>query len=391
MPKVIINYVKYPFLTKVDELLRKHYGPLTLEDIILLNRSADYISKAVERIVAALKGRQYNESSSTINEVLSFYISILISSLISPALAKRVVLFESKRAYENLVKEKNDTLTFIGRKLGLNIKYLGVCANKIITGFSIRDLKPIEICLDFSVSIPDYLRYSKRLSGDPSWKLTNQFIKKGYVYMDKRRVARLLSEAIHQKISELIPKKTNALPQELNKFINEIKERIAKQVPEFSTEEGFKELIQVTTLEPIEDKEKIYEFKELIISSDKELQKHVQNFPPCVKEILKQLLRSENLSHHQRFALATFLININTDMEYILQLFSKLPDFNEKIARYQIEHLAGLRGSRKKYLPYNCATMKSLGICVANCGVKSPLTYFYKKYKKVRRQKTSKK
>jgi DNA primase large subunit len=66
------------------------------------------------------------------------------------------------------------------------------------------------------------------------------------------------------------------------------------------------------------------------------------------------------------------------DVEEILELFRNVPDFNEKIARYQLEHIAGLRGSRKQYMPYSCQTMKSLGLCpiVGDCGAKNPLIVY---------------
>ncbi len=107
-------------------------------------------------------------------------------------------------------------------------------------------------------------------------------------------------------------------------------------------------------------------------------------FPPCIKHLIAELKQGKHLSHHERFAVATFLINIGTDVEYVLNLMRYSPDFNEKIARYQVEHLAGLRGARKKYLVYSCDKMKSLGICVAECGTKNPLQYYFRELRKLR-------
>ena len=387
----IVSYAKYPFLVRLDDFLREYYGSLTLEEIILANRSASYIKRALMRIVASLKNEIYVEGSSPTDEVLSFYMALLISSLISPSLAKRLAVYESKRVYDKLMRESDEALVSIGRRLGLDLKYLGSCVNTIVTGYSLRDLSPIEVCLDYQISIPDYLTYGKRLFSDPAWKLTNQVVKGGYVYIDKRKVARLLSEVVYQKIVSLIPRKLEGLPKELKEFIDYVKSEISREVPDF--DKSF-----ITTREPQvmieamhQEAESILIGKELVISSEKELQKVIPLMPPCIKEILNQLMRSENLSHHQRFALATFLINIGVDLDLILEIFSKAPDFNERIARYQIEHLAGLRGSRKKYLPYSCATMRSLGMCVSECGTKSPLTYFYKELRKLKKGKSKEK
>jgi DNA primase large subunit len=61
-------------------------------------------------------------------------------------------------------------------------------------------------------------------------------------------------------------------------------------------------------------------------------------------------------------------------------MLAERPDFNEKIARYQVEHIAGLRGSRTRYKPPSCQTMRSLGLCVEDgrlCPkwIKNPLEF----------------
>jgi DNA primase large subunit len=76
--------------------------------------------------------------------------------------------------------------------------------------------------------------------------------------------------------------------------------------------------------------------------------------------------------------LATFLINLDIPQNLIIDLFKRSPDFNERITRYQIEHLQGLKGSKKRYLTYNCDTMKALNMCKAECGIRNPLQYPYK-------------
>ena len=93
--------------------------------------------------------------------------------------------------------------------------------------------------------------------------------------------------------------------------------------------------------------------------------------------------KGEHLTHHQRFALATFLLNIGMDIEDVLNIFRNLPDFNERIARYQVEHLAGIRGGRKKYLVYSCEKMRTLGLCNSSCDVKNPLVFYWRTLKKL--------
>jgi len=104
-------------------------------------------------------------------------------------------------------------------------------------------------------------------------------------------------------------------------------------------------------------------------------------YPPCIEKLLEDLKSGKNLPHHARFALATFLLNIGKPIDEVVDLFRTSPDFNERITRYQVEHLAGLRGSRVKYSPYKCSNMKSLGLCVdvegKICkGIHHPLQYY---------------
>jgi len=70
--------------------------------------------------------------------------------------------------------------------------------------------------------------------------------------------------------------------------------------------------------------------------------------PPCIEKLRNKLIDGENLSHQARIALAVFFLNIGKSVEDVLELFKHSPDYNEKIAKYQIEHLAGLEGKQEK-------------------------------------------
>jgi DNA primase large subunit len=84
-----------------------------------------------------------------------------------------------------------------------------------------------------------------------------------------------------------------------------------------------------------------------------------------------------------RFAMAAFLLSIGTTEDDLLGMFKAFTDFDERIARYQVEHIAGKRGSRQKYTPPNCTTMQTHGLCVNPddlCAtVRHPLSYYRKK------------
>jgi DNA primase large subunit len=100
--------------------------------------------------------------------------------------------------------------------------------------------------------------------------------------------------------------------------------------------------------------------------------------PPCIGILKKRIESGQNLSHIERLALATYLISTNKGVDEILQLFASSPDFDIKVARYQIEHLAGLRGSKKKYTPPNCDAMRKFSLCFPDSGcynLRNPIQY----------------
>ncbi len=109
--------------------------------------------------------------------------------------------------------------------------------------------------------------------------------------------------------------------------------------------------------------------------------------PPCMKNLLGLLQSSKHISHMGRFAMAAFLLNIGTSEEELLKMFKSFTDFEERLARYQVEHIAGKRGSRRKYTAPNCSTMRTHGLCVNPdelcANIIHPLSYYRRKARMV--------
>jgi DNA primase large subunit len=106
-------------------------------------------------------------------------------------------------------------------------------------------------------------------------------------------------------------------------------------------------------------------------------------FPPCMKQLYDKAKSGRSISHISRFALTSFLINIGMSVEEVINLFRSSSDFNERLTRYQVEHIAGERGSRTKYLPPKCSVLRTHGVCVNSnetCKkVIHPLSYYRRK------------
>jgi hypothetical protein len=108
--------------------------------------------------------------------------------------------------------------------------------------------------------------------------------------------------------------------------------------------------------------------------------------PPCITALLEKILTGQDVGHDGWFTVAAYLGHKCVEAEgkdpqtcanEILERFSASPMFDEKIARYQVEHILGLRGSNKFYLPPSCSQLNVLGYCPTNlgCRVKNPIAF----------------
>ena len=112
--------------------------------------------------------------------------------------------------------------------------------------------------------------------------------------------------------------------------------------------------------------------------------------PPCIKALYEAASASRHLSHVGRFTLTSFLINVGMSPEKLTELFKSFSDYNERLTRYQVEHIAGSRGSGTRYTPPNCDTLQTHNVCVNRdelCGgARNPLVYYKRKQRRVSSQ-----
>ena len=106
-------------------------------------------------------------------------------------------------------------------------------------------------------------------------------------------------------------------------------------------------------------------------------------FPPCIQMFYNSAKTGTHISHLGRFTLTSFLINVNMKPEEIVNLFRVSADFNERMTKYQVEHIAGERGSRTHYTTPKCDTLKTHGVCTnpdSLCRrIHHPLGYYRRK------------
>jgi len=254
-------------------------------------------------------------------------------------LKKRYALAEAKRIYNLLKLENNEKIIEIAKTFQWNL--------------TPKNLSVGNQTFEFTLDLTKFLRNSTGFN-EAKWKLINRIVIDGKVYTTKNEIARLLAEEARLYIEQKLTTEKLALPQNVANYVEKLKQMVSKKKKEIKLEELPKDVV-------------------------------IEAFPPCIKNLYTAITSGHHLSHIGRFALTSFLINIGMTPENIMEVFHTLSDFNERMTRYQVEHIAGTRGSRTKYIPPRCDTLRTHGVCLNPdfiCGkIRHPLAYYRRKLK----------
>lgn len=225
---------------------------------------------------------------------------------------------EAKRAYELLKREQPEKTMRVAVE---NFKWKAKAADFWIG----------ENYYQFGLHFTNYVRNIINMR-ENKWKLVNRALADGYVFLTHEELARLLQEEVYRRILEKISSGTSTVPDGLKARVERVQQLIASRAAAFSVEEVPKMLVAAA-------------------------------MPPCIKNLYDRLFAGKHIPHMGRFTLTSFLINAGASEEEVFRILTALSDFNERVTRYQIEHIAGRRGSKTKYNPPKCTTLKTHGIC----------------------------
>jgi len=334
------DLVKYPFTVEALNYVERKLGRLGLEELLnpnyepVIERATTRIKESVLTPIKNIPTLKRRVEDNNV-EILSFPLAIIMMKLIDdPYFQRRFALFEAKKASLNLENEDVEKLLEIARKsFGWEISKV----NKNFSGM-------------LKIRFTDYLKNASKLRED-KWKLVNRHLEYGDVYVTKAETARLLEEEIKNHIQSKISEKVVLeLPEPILKKVEELKVFLKEQ----------KKTLPEETFGKVDSKA----------------------FPPCIKNIYTDILSGKNVPHIGRFTLTAFLVQIGMSIDDIVKLYTSATDFDEKITRYQVEHIAGLVGGKTRYKPLNCESMQTHGLCVGKDNlcqkVKNPLTYYKK-------------
>jgi len=325
----VLRAARYPFLPDAREFISRNID-LSLESLERTGSEAA-LKRAVERVKDALIFKEVRVSGlnelNYVREMLSFPIAIiLVSAVMNEYVRRMYALGESRGAYKRMLNESDETLLYIGEKLGVE---------GILDGENM-----------IRVRIPIYLNLAYSFHS-PHWKLVNRILDNGYVLVSRAEYARLLQVEVNNYVYEktLEPVPAGAVPESFRKAVEEIVEVWSKLEAGRPSYTRWKE---------------------------------GEDTPPCISRIISRMENGENASHFERLVVATFLIARNRNIDEIIEFFSKQPDYKYSVTKYQVEHLAGLRGGGKKYSVPSCRTILTNGLCHPDeyCrGINHPLRY----------------
>jgi DNA primase large subunit len=278
------------------------------------------INRAVEKLEKELQGKIYSNLDEYEIEIMTFLVSLLlIKSIGLEEVSKKCSLFEAMRVERFLSTDLSIERSSQKKKLLVQKIF------QELFNINIDFNSTSSIC---KLSIPDYLLRASQMY-EQEWKLINRSVKDGYVYLDTDEAVRL----IRNELSNLIYTRVKNM--------------------------------------------KVYEVPILIKSKADELRKKysgryvyrnqfkILEYPPCIKHAMEIINKGENLPHSARFMLATYMLAIGKTEEEVIEIFKNSPDYNEKITRYQVEHLAGKKGSHIKYSVPSCDRLRSEDLCFA--------------------------
>jgi DNA primase large subunit len=273
-------------------------------------------------------------------EIPSFPVAIMLAIATKNSfIKKRYALAEAKQAFRDMQLETSERIVAIALDFGWNL----------------APNRSSKIPLEFEVNFADYLRNTTHLR-DSKWKLVNRILADGKVYLTQQDVARLLQEEVRRRIEERLeatelPRFPEKITEMAERLVELAKERIGQDEME-----GFPKVVSQSA------------------------------FPPCIVALQEAVSKGHHLSHVGRFTLTSFLVSIGMPSEKVNEMFKSFSDYNERLTRYQIEHIAGERGSRTRYTPPQCSTLQTHGVCVnsdALCRrVRHPLAYYRRKLKR---------
>lgn len=247
--------------------------------------------------------------------LVSYPLSRMIISFFDSQVRSKFVIAETKKAIVNITADNPNFIDEAKRIASdLGIVYDGL-----------------------NVSVETYL---ENIPKTPEGRLGVQNIKNGKVLLNENGFLSMVGEAIKNNIEAGLPIHQDSIPKDVLPEIQNIVKEIESEI---------------NLRKEQKEKSAIY------------FAKTTGEIAPCMAKILERARNGENLSHFARVAIASYLLKRGKPIEEVIEVFSATPNYNEKIARYQVEFIA-----KRGYNPPSCQAMESYGLCIQECRLANP-------------------
>ncbi len=284
-----------------------------------LDKAEERVKNALLDVSAYAKTQPRDEPKEYEIEIFSFPIAVMLVAAAEDSFIKsRYSLAEAKRASTLLRNEEKEKLLEVANNFSWDAR--------LVNDFS---LQPYVFALRFPVFLKNATGFH-----DKNWKLVNHLLVNGEVYLTEREVSRLLEEEVRKYVEGKLDTKIKSLPPAIMARVNQLRQLAAEKREQIQLEEMPDRVV-------------------------------MEAFPSCIKGVYDRVAAGRPASHMGRFALTSFMLSIGMTAEDVFKFFRSVSDFNERMTRYQVEHIAGTRGSGTKYTPPNCATLRTHGICIS--------------------------
>ena len=330
----MLTYAKYPFVVDLRDYVTKVYG----YEASLAELASDQALARLARArleMAAKEGKLPAAIGSTTEEsVLSFYLALAAASASgSRRLLEALANAEAERVRALLDTEDQDSLLALASALKVTAR---TSTTKVLIARG-RDGRGIYKALPYAVKLKDYLRVVGGLN-DPSWSLVNSMVDEGWVYLDEARFKDFLSIASR-------------------KAVLEIASRLA--------EEG-------AAVEDLAvDAARLVELKSTGLGPVGEVDESL--LPPCMAELAKD---PASKGDEGLYAYLSFLAAVGASSDTLARVLAAARRASSLEAARELVKALLKQGLGTTYAPYTCEAMRKRGLCVAQCGVRTPVQMF---------------
>lgn len=306
----------FPFLDSSKKSFQKIIPNFQAENLDenLINISKNRLFQALKykRITLPnyVKDNPNDLDNDIVRDIKSYIITRILASLI-------------KRRMDNYIEAES-------------FRAIEVAQREKLIDYLMKELN-IEIDEDFCMSLSTYLNYSSTFT---HMKLPNREVYGGKVKLNEYEINVIVREAVKLKLKENFPIRSTLIN-------DEIKEKLKPSIEEINS--------QIKLTLPYGGRQS-------------------KDIAPCMEFVIGELEAGNKVNHLKNWSLAVFLIKRGWDDEKIIAIYSKLPNFNESLVKYQLNHIRD-----KNYSMPSCSNLKTQGICVADCKIKNPLQYRKKK------------